>query len=107
MFLFLDDTVINATFTRQKGLKPPIIMFVQSIERAQALYRELVYDGINVDVIHADRSQVQRDAVVRKFRTGEVWVLIATDLMVSHPPSVSSLTMFNRVQSFFQIPLKG
>ena len=74
-------------------------MFVQSIERAQALYRELVYDGINVDVIHADRSQVQRDAVVRKFRTGEVWVLIATDLMVSHPPSVSSLTMFNHVQS--------
>ena len=78
-------------FTRQKGLKPPIIMFVQSIERAQALYRELVYDGINVDVIHADRSQVQRDAVVRKFRTGEVWVLIATDLMVRHPRSVSSL----------------
>jgi ATP-dependent RNA helicase DDX52/ROK1 len=77
-------------FTRQKGLKPPIIMFVQSIERAQALYRELVYDGINVDVIHADRSQVQRDAVVRKFRTGEVWVLIATDLMVRHPRSVSS-----------------
>jgi ATP-dependent RNA helicase DDX52/ROK1 len=65
----------------QKGLKPPIIMFVQSIERAQALFRELVYDGINVDVIHADRSQAQRDQVIKKFRTGEVWVLIATDLM--------------------------
>ena len=65
----------------QKGLKPPIIMFVQSIERAQALFRELVYDGINVDVIHADRSQAQRDAVVKKFRTGKIWVLIATDLM--------------------------
>lgn len=65
----------------QSGIKPPIIMFVQSIARAQALFQELCYDGINVDVIHADRSQAQRDGIIRRFRTGEIWVLIATDLM--------------------------
>ena len=28
------------------------------MERAKQLFRELVYDGINVDVMHADRTQV-------------------------------------------------
>ena len=52
----------------------------QSKARAVELYRELVYDGINVDVLHAERTAAQRDDVVRRFRTGEVWVLIATDI---------------------------
>ena len=32
-------------------------------------------------MIHAERPQTQRDAVVEQFRTGKVWVLIATELM--------------------------
>ena len=47
----------------------------------QELYRELIYDGINVDVMHAERSPAQREEVIRRFRTGEIWVLICTDLM--------------------------
>jgi hypothetical protein len=43
----------------QEGLKPPVIIFVQSKERAASLFRELVYDGLNVDVIHAERTQTQ------------------------------------------------
>ena len=65
----------------QEGLSPPTMVFVQSKQRATALYRELVYDGINVDVVHADRTKAQRDDIVKRFRMGEVWVLIATDLM--------------------------
>lgn len=34
-----------------------------------------------MDVIHSDRTQAQRDNVVKSFRTGKIWVLIATDLM--------------------------
>jgi ATP-dependent RNA helicase DDX52/ROK1 len=45
------------------------------------LFHELVYDAINVDVIHAERTPAQRDATVDKFRSGKVWVLIATELM--------------------------
>jgi ATP-dependent RNA helicase DDX52/ROK1 len=37
----------------QQGLKPPVLLFVQSKERAKDLFRELAYDGINVDMIHA------------------------------------------------------
>ena len=53
------------------GIKPPVLIFVQSKERASELYDELAYDGLNVDVIHAERPQAQRDAVVEQFRTGK------------------------------------
>ena len=65
----------------REGIKPPVLIFVQSVERAVQLFHELVYDGLNVDVLHADRSQAQRDATVQKFRAGKVWVLIATELV--------------------------
>ncbi|GJJ73878.1 ATP-dependent RNA helicase DDX52/ROK1 [Entomortierella parvispora] len=65
----------------QGGLKPPVLIFVQSIERAKELFHELIYDGINVDVIHSERTKAQRDKIVEGFRQGKVWVLIATELM--------------------------
>ncbi|XP_031628090.1 probable ATP-dependent RNA helicase DDX52 [Contarinia nasturtii] len=65
----------------REGLKPPVLVFVDSKDRAQQLYSELIYDAINVDVIHADRTQQQRDDVVKNFREGKVWVLISTELI--------------------------
>ncbi|KAJ1831438.1 RNA-dependent ATPase rok1 [Coemansia sp. RSA 2711] len=63
------------------GFKPPCLMFVQSIERARELFHELVFEGINVEVIHSERTQAQRNRIVQKFRAGELWVLICTELM--------------------------
>jgi ATP-dependent RNA helicase DDX52/ROK1 len=65
----------------QQGLRPPVLIFLQSKDRAKELFRELVFDGINVDVIHAERTEQQREEVIRRFRTGDIWVLICTDLM--------------------------
>jgi ATP-dependent RNA helicase DDX52/ROK1 len=65
----------------QEGVRPPVLIFVQSIDRAKELFHELVYDGINVDVIHSERTQLQRDAIIENFRLGKIWVLIATELM--------------------------
>ena len=42
-----------------QGVQPPLLVFVQSKERAQELFSELIYDGMNVDVIHSERPQVQ------------------------------------------------
>lgn len=64
-----------------EGLRVPALLFVQNKERANELYQELLYDGINVGAVHADRTKEQRDDVIRQFRTGAVWVLICTDLM--------------------------
>ncbi|CAM9135529.1 unnamed protein product [Ectocarpus sp. 8 AP-2014] len=65
----------------QEGLRPPVLVFLQSKDRAKALFHELVYDGINTDVMHASRTQDQRDNIIQRFRTGEIWVLICTDLV--------------------------
>lgn len=49
-----------------------MLVFVQSIVRAKELFHELIYDGLNVDVIHSERTQAQRDNVVKCFRSGKV-----------------------------------
>ncbi|KAG0162674.1 RNA-dependent ATPase rok1 [Apophysomyces sp. BC1015] len=64
-----------------QGIKPPVLIFVQSIDRAKELFHELVYDGINIQVIHSEKSKAQRDHIIDQFRLGKVWVLIATELM--------------------------
>ena len=65
----------------RSGLKPPVMIFLQAKDRARELYNELVYDGVNVDVIHSERTQAQREDIIKRFRRGDIWVLIATDLM--------------------------
>ena len=63
------------------GFEPPMLVFVQSKDRAKELYRELMFEGINVNVIHADKKKHERDEIIKQFRLGNIWVLICTDLM--------------------------
>lgn len=65
----------------EESLKPPVLIFVQSKERANELYKELAFDDIKADSIHADLTQAQRERAVEKFREGKTWVLIATDMI--------------------------
>ena len=62
-------------------LPPPALIFVQSIERADDLYKELVLDGLRVGVVHSNRTKAKREEAVRDFREGKTWVLIVTELM--------------------------
>ena len=64
-----------------QGIDPPVLIFVQSKDRAQELYHELAYDGLNIDVLHSDRPVQQRELIINKFRLREIWVLICTDLV--------------------------
>ena len=41
----------------------------------------MIKEKVHTDVIHSDRSQLQRDNTVRAFRAGQIWVLICTELM--------------------------
>ena len=63
------------------GFEPPILIFVQSKSRANDLFKELMIEKFNVDMISADRTQQQRDNTIRAFRMGKVWILICTELM--------------------------
>ncbi|ONK62850.1 uncharacterized protein A4U43_C07F8770 [Asparagus officinalis] len=64
-----------------RSLNPPVLVFVQSKERAKELYKELSFDNVKADVIHADLTQEQRENAVDNFRAGRTWVLIATDVI--------------------------
>lgn len=64
-----------------EGLQPPVLVFVNTKERAKELHRELMYDGVHVDSLHAAQSQAARQIAVDNFRLGKTWVLVATDLV--------------------------
>ncbi|WPT13341.1 DEAD-box ATP-dependent RNA helicase 57 [Picochlorum sp. SENEW3] len=63
------------------GLRPPVLIFVNTKERAKEVHRELMFEGVHVDSLHASQSQAAREKAVEKFRQGTTWVLIATDLV--------------------------
>ena len=42
-----------------QGVSPPVLIFVQSKERAEQLFSELRLDRLPVDIIHADKSAAQ------------------------------------------------
>lgn len=65
----------------REGIQPPVLIFLQSKDRAKQLFSELMYDGLNIDIIHSDRNEKERNEVYRKFREGKIWVLICTELM--------------------------
>lgn len=56
------------------------IIFTQTKIEADELAEKLFRDGFNASAIHGDFSQNKREAVLRKFRTGELKILVATDV---------------------------
>ncbi|EMD86982.1 hypothetical protein COCC4DRAFT_62037 [Bipolaris maydis ATCC 48331] len=76
------------TDSSQPILRPPFLVFTQTIPRAIALHSELLYDippeaggSSRIAVLHADLSSSARDTIMTRFRKGEIWVLITTDLL--------------------------
>ncbi|KAK3382505.1 P-loop containing nucleoside triphosphate hydrolase protein [Lasiosphaeria ovina] len=70
------------------ALRPPFLVFTQSIERAQALHDELKYDipleaggSARVAVLHSSLPDAARSRIMARFRAGDVWVLITTDVL--------------------------
>ncbi|PKS08255.1 hypothetical protein jhhlp_005198 [Lomentospora prolificans] len=69
-------------------LRPPFLVFTQTIERAAALDTELKYDipleaggGTRIASLHSGLSDGARASIMRRFRAGEIWVLITTDVL--------------------------
>ena len=56
------------------------LVFVNMKQSATVLARKLKQAGLTADTIHGDIRQQQREAVLNKFRTGKLDVLVATDV---------------------------
>ncbi|KAL9586380.1 MAG: hypothetical protein Q9212_000952 [Teloschistes hypoglaucus] len=78
-----------ATTTRHApSLQPPFLVFTQTIPRAIALHSELLYDippeaggSSRIAVLHSGLSDTARTAIMARFRKGEIWILVTTDLL--------------------------
>ncbi len=57
-----------------------VLVFARTKHRADRLSHQLERRGICVGVIHGNRSQSQRVRALEAFRTGELRVLVATDI---------------------------
>ncbi|MFG2000368.1 DEAD/DEAH box helicase [Spirillospora sp. NPDC048911] len=57
-----------------------VIMFVAMKHGADRLVRKLASQGLRAGALHGGKSQSQRNRVLNGFRTGEVDVLVATDV---------------------------
>lgn len=82
----LHPTAKSADATQ--SLRPPFLVFTQTIPRAIALHSELLYDipaeaggSSRIAVLHSDLSDPVRESVMSRFRNGEIWVLITTDIL--------------------------
>lgn len=81
----LHPTAASASDVR---LRPPFLIFTQTIPRAIALHSELQYDippeaggSSRIAVLHSDLSDTQRSEIMKGFRKGEIWILVTTDLL--------------------------
>lgn len=56
------------------------IIFCRTKAETQEVSEKLIHDGYNVDALHGDLSQAQRDNVMRRFRLHNIQLLVATDV---------------------------
>ena len=56
------------------------IIFCRTRISTQEIADKMIKDGYNAEALHGDLSQSQREFVMRKFREGNVQLLIATDI---------------------------
>jgi ATP-dependent RNA helicase DDX52/ROK1 len=69
-------------------IRLPFLVFTETVERAMALHEEIKYDipasaggPSRIASLHSNLSDSARAAIVRKFRAGEIWLLITTDIV--------------------------
>ncbi|TID26745.1 ATP-dependent RNA helicase rok1 [Venturia nashicola] len=84
----LHPTAPETDSAGRKALRPPLIVFTQTIERAKALHAELRYDippeaggSSRIAALHSEMSETARAKVMTEFRKGEIWIIITTDLL--------------------------
>ncbi|KEG14756.1 putative RNA helicase, putative,ATP-dependent RNA helicase [Trypanosoma grayi] len=65
----------------REGINPPVLIFVQSIERTKELCEEIRCQGLHIAVMNSKMTHEERDDTMMNFRLGKIWVLITTDVL--------------------------
>ncbi len=64
----------------QKGDMDTVLVFTRTKHGADKVVRHLENAGVEATAMHADKSQIQRMKALEQFRSGEITVLVATDI---------------------------
>ena len=70
----------DALLTAVNSKTESVLVFARTKRRTDKVAQFLAGFGVNVDRIHGDRSQAQRQKAIDSFRTGRIKVLVATDI---------------------------
>jgi ATP-dependent RNA helicase RhlE len=70
---FLEDIIKNHPDHK-------ILVFVRTKVRAERVKKAMDRVGLEADTIHSDKDQAERESTMRNFKTGNLKVLIATDV---------------------------
>lgn len=67
---------------RVADINPDIygIVFCRTRRETREISNKLMNDGYNADALYGDLSQAQRDEVMERFRSGQIQILVATDV---------------------------
>ena len=79
-FIEMDDKRFFLERLIQENPESKILVFVRTKVRAERVSKAMARVDIQTKTIHGDKDQKDRTAVLEQFRTGELNVLIATDV---------------------------
>ncbi len=79
-FIEMDDKRFFLESLIKDNAKQKILVFVRTKVRAERVKKAMERVDIDVDTIHSDRLQEEREKTMNNFRSGDLKVLVATDV---------------------------
>lgn len=74
------DSLVTV-ISNENNSESRVILFCETKRRASKLTKKLNTTGIPSDEIHGNKSQQARERALKRFKTGQIRVLVATDVM--------------------------
>lgn len=74
------QNLLESIYDTQERDVGKIIIFTETKARVETVARFIRGFGVHCVAIHGDKSQMERDYVLRQFRTGKARILVATDV---------------------------
>ena len=59
----------------------PILIFVEGINKLKSIYENIKFETPKISYIHSKMSKKERENQIEKFREGETWILLCSDLL--------------------------
>jgi len=79
-FIEMDDKRFFLEYLIKENPDKKMLVFVRTKVRAERVMKAMERAGLNVGTIHGDKLQAEREATMKSFRSGEMSVLVATDV---------------------------